>query len=302
MMLWFDRHRRFRERLSAYIDGELDAGEAASVEAHVAACPACSRDLAELRAVAAALQGLPSAEPPRSFALTAADVAERAERRRRDIAVLNTRLRLASVGLAVALAVVVVVDMSGGGGEGREDGASALREMSYYEAMTAPESADEAGDDLGAAATALPTVPEAPSMGISWATPEGGGVEGGEVPAGGGTTGGEGMGGVSGVTPLPEAPAMGGEDTEQPASTPQPTPTPVATPTPAPAGLAMQADSGDREVVEGKAALGAAENRSEEGISAVWVIEVVLAMLLIISVLGAVVLTLAQRRRDQTRR
>jgi anti-sigma factor RsiW len=47
------------DELSAYALGLLDAGEAARVEAHVAACEGCRADLAELRATAAALDRLP---------------------------------------------------------------------------------------------------------------------------------------------------------------------------------------------------------------------------------------------------
>ncbi|MFP4057572.1 MAG: anti-sigma factor family protein [Candidatus Brocadiia bacterium] len=40
-----------KERLSAFLDGELPAGEAAAVEAHLRACGACARELAALREV-----------------------------------------------------------------------------------------------------------------------------------------------------------------------------------------------------------------------------------------------------------
>lgn len=39
------------ERLGAYADGELGAAEAAAIEAHLAACDACAREVAALRAL-----------------------------------------------------------------------------------------------------------------------------------------------------------------------------------------------------------------------------------------------------------
>ena len=47
--------------LHALADGELDAGHAAEVEAHVAGCPACAAELAEIREVKARLAATPAA-------------------------------------------------------------------------------------------------------------------------------------------------------------------------------------------------------------------------------------------------
>ncbi|KKK65065.1 hypothetical protein LCGC14_2977880, partial [marine sediment metagenome] len=41
MMFWFNRHRRLRDQLSAYIDGELDASAAERLERHLAECGRC---------------------------------------------------------------------------------------------------------------------------------------------------------------------------------------------------------------------------------------------------------------------
>ncbi|HOX23525.1 MAG TPA: zf-HC2 domain-containing protein, partial [Elusimicrobiales bacterium] len=46
-------HDKFKENLSAYMDGELKGGELAALEAHLAACPDCARELAGLRQVSA---------------------------------------------------------------------------------------------------------------------------------------------------------------------------------------------------------------------------------------------------------
>lgn len=65
----------FEEDLSALLDGELEAARASEVRAHAAACAACTRRLAALRAVDAALGDVASAplhgEPPRLAALRA---------------------------------------------------------------------------------------------------------------------------------------------------------------------------------------------------------------------------------------
>ncbi len=56
-----------RERLSAYLDGELAPGERAAVEAHLAACPECTAFLAELAAVDEAAAALPVEAPEGYF-------------------------------------------------------------------------------------------------------------------------------------------------------------------------------------------------------------------------------------------
>jgi hypothetical protein len=55
------------ERLSAYLDGELPAGERAEVEAHLATCAACAARLASLAAVDAAFASLPAEAPDGYF-------------------------------------------------------------------------------------------------------------------------------------------------------------------------------------------------------------------------------------------
>lgn len=58
-----------RERLSAYLDGELAPAEAAALKRHLADCRACQAELASLREVRALLGALPPPALPRSFAL-----------------------------------------------------------------------------------------------------------------------------------------------------------------------------------------------------------------------------------------
>ncbi|MDO8611297.1 MAG: zf-HC2 domain-containing protein [Dehalococcoidia bacterium] len=129
-------HRRFRDQLSAYIDGELEAAAAERLEAHLAACEGCRLELGQLRATAAALRDLPEAEVPRSFTLSP----ERAAGRRpltRATAPLALGMRLAAAGVAVALAAVFVVDL-GGLAEDNEAGTAA------------PQAASDRGTEYGA--------------------------------------------------------------------------------------------------------------------------------------------------------
>lgn len=150
-MLWPGNHRRFRESLSAYIDGELRASAVERLEAHLAACEGCRLELEQLRATAAALRDLPKAQAPRSFTLSP----ERAAGRRPltgATAPLALGMRLAAAGVAVALAAVLVVDL-GGLAEDNEAGTTAPQMLADEDAAV-PGAEDSAG---------YATTPEAPS-------------------------------------------------------------------------------------------------------------------------------------------
>ena len=60
-----------RVDLSAFVDGELPPQQALEVERHLASCPACAAEIADLRALAAAL-AVPEPPPPRERAVEAA--------------------------------------------------------------------------------------------------------------------------------------------------------------------------------------------------------------------------------------
>jgi hypothetical protein len=71
-----------RDRLPAFLAGDLTTGEADALGRHLAACPGCRRDADELRAVLRAMSGLPAPAPaavdlPRLYRAAAA-----AQRRR----------------------------------------------------------------------------------------------------------------------------------------------------------------------------------------------------------------------------
>lgn len=69
--MFLDPCRKFRRRLSAYLDGELPAPEAEALKAHLASCASCSAGLAALRAAEADLEDLPGMEPSPFFAARA---------------------------------------------------------------------------------------------------------------------------------------------------------------------------------------------------------------------------------------
>jgi hypothetical protein len=123
MMFMFDRHRRLRDQLSAYVDGALDPKAARRVEAHLGECARCWAELEQLRSTVAALQELPEAQVPRPFTLSP----ERAAVRRPAVpaAPLAFGARIAAAGVAAALAAVLVVDLGDLGGDGAMEKASA---------------------------------------------------------------------------------------------------------------------------------------------------------------------------------
>src|SRR3972149_4363013 len=116
IMPWFRRHQRFRDRLSAHIDGQLTPREARGLETHLSACESCRRELAGLRITVMALRELPDVETPRSFALTPAQAARPLPR-----PVAGpwpvTGVRIASAAVAAVLAIVLVIDRADIGGD-----------------------------------------------------------------------------------------------------------------------------------------------------------------------------------------
>src|SRR3990172_9773502 len=67
-----DQHRRWRGRLSAYLDGRLQPPERQGLEQHLEGCPSCREELEALRTTVALLRRMPQAPVPRSFSLAEA--------------------------------------------------------------------------------------------------------------------------------------------------------------------------------------------------------------------------------------
>lgn len=70
-------HNRIRELLSPFLDGQVTPEERAVVEAHLATCQECARELQSLRWTVGLLHQIPVARVPRSFAIPATRPAPR---------------------------------------------------------------------------------------------------------------------------------------------------------------------------------------------------------------------------------
>ncbi|MEA3459970.1 MAG: zf-HC2 domain-containing protein, partial [Chloroflexota bacterium] len=103
-------HQRVRGMLSAYIDGELSPEERALVEAHLAECESCARNLRTLRRTVELLGELPAVHAPRSFAISPAQpVKPRVKPWAKGWA--YTHLRSATALAAVLLVIVLAGDV-----------------------------------------------------------------------------------------------------------------------------------------------------------------------------------------------
>lgn len=190
-MPWFDSHRRLREQLSAYIDGELNTMAIARMHTHLAGCESCRTELDQLRATSAALRDLPEAGVPRSFTLTPQRVAGHRPSPSPSLTPLAIGMRLATAGVAVALAIVVVGDLADLGGR---DGVSKERTQT---SMDRSEGALR-DDDLSYGVPAATPTESSGSDGFN-SDGTGGGTEAdGGVGTGGGGDGGVGTGGPTG--------------------------------------------------------------------------------------------------------
>jgi hypothetical protein len=116
-------HEELRERLSAYLEADLDASERARVEEHLSGCPDCRREYRELRHTVDLLRGLPAPDSPPDLAdrviarLRAGEgrpgLVARCHARIAGIAEVPWSMPLAAVAVALgALAIVRGVDVS----------------------------------------------------------------------------------------------------------------------------------------------------------------------------------------------
>jgi anti-sigma factor RsiW len=97
------------DRLSAFLDDELDERAALDVARHVAGCGQCDDELEQLRATRAALRSLPPVTPPLAWMVETA-VLGPGEGRPHPVATL-------AVGLAAMAVLLVALGFSLGGGQ-----------------------------------------------------------------------------------------------------------------------------------------------------------------------------------------
>lgn len=306
-MIIFDRHRRARKNLSAYVDGELSARESEALDAHLEACERCRLELNALRATAGALRSLPEVEPHRSFALTPEMVAPpRPAPRAGPAPALAYGARMAAAGLAAALVIVFVIDVSdGGSGDSDAGGPMGLAESpgdeenvqgfdalgdGAAESTSVPETA--AGDDQsGPAPTATPAPMSPHELGGA------GGVGGAPDGAGSGTDSGGGEDGAAGPD------SEGGDTTEQPSGDDEETRSgtegvPTDGSTDDSAGPGEDAINDDADAAGAGEQATALSSEDDGGFDALLAAEIGLAAALAVVLAASVWLTIAGRRRE----
>jgi anti-sigma factor RsiW len=93
-------------RLSAFLDDELDESEGLDVARHLAECADCHGELEQLRRTRDALRRLPDVKPPTMLLDEVPDAAERRGRRSHRVAVVAVCTSLGVSGLLAAAFVV----------------------------------------------------------------------------------------------------------------------------------------------------------------------------------------------------
>ncbi|MBA3533052.1 MAG: zf-HC2 domain-containing protein [Ardenticatenales bacterium] len=142
--------------LSAYLDDEVSSAERVQVDAHLAGCAACQRELEGLRRMVSLFQALPTVPPPRTFYVTEALVNPAPSTPRWSLAGWQQWLGgLATV--AALLLCMVVVQMQGQSGErGANSPVAMQQESTAVEAPPAERSSaaepalGESGESEGA--------------------------------------------------------------------------------------------------------------------------------------------------------
>jgi hypothetical protein len=146
-----------RERLSAYLDGELGTEERAALERHLPGCARCQAELADLRGVRALLRALPMPAAPHSFVLpddgtvprpiATAATARRSARRTTTSTVARVMEWVGSVA-AVAGLLLLLGTALGGGPHG---GAASTAGSAQFAPRTATAQAAQQGPKAGTA-------------------------------------------------------------------------------------------------------------------------------------------------------
>lgn len=158
--------RRDLERLSAYLDDELDPAEAEKLEARLKTDAHLSGMLEALRATVAVVGGLPDVRPPHTFALT-----EEMVRPRRAYPILQLSTAVAALGFVLVVGADLL--LSNGGSRALDVPEQAFFAADELAAQSEPQMPDSALEEApglegtvmeqaaGAQATATVTAPEA---------------------------------------------------------------------------------------------------------------------------------------------
>lgn len=163
------RHRRLRAQLSLHVDGMLDAASRRRLEAHLADCHACRRELDQLRRTVELLRDLPAVETPPNLAnRVMATVRERESPRHSWIRRLVLPVSAAAVSLA-ALFVVLGVEIelvlpgSGSGLAGESVTPAPSQAPSAFDGRGGPDVLEAAATPSFQAAATRPDQVAAPS-------------------------------------------------------------------------------------------------------------------------------------------
>ena len=156
--LW-NRHRRCRRLLSAYLDGEVTASERRMVAEHLSECGACTSELEELKMTVVLLRDLPDLPVPRSFTLERAPVPADGGTG------LLRAARLATAAAGSFAAVMLVGTMAVGVLTGGADDSESAMQSDYIPAAApvpaaAPASAAPAAPAAAAMAAPIPDTAE----------------------------------------------------------------------------------------------------------------------------------------------
>lgn len=111
MAFWnSNKHKKIKDNLSAYLDGQLNPTQAAEVEAHLASCAECAWEKQTLEQTRRLVRMTPRAAVPRAFVLSAAQV-EKPVRGSAFAAPPLMALRAATAAVGVLLAFVLAGDL-----------------------------------------------------------------------------------------------------------------------------------------------------------------------------------------------
>ncbi len=164
----FVRHtdwERQRERLSAYLDGELSATERVALETHLPGCDECQRELAALRQTRALLRALPTPVAPRSFALPSQPAMAQPRSRgalrwTRPIQIAGSIAAMIGLGLLIASALPHVTHQPLAAGAASTASESHTIGGASNPSTVPAYSTDQASNTGGSSSTYAPSTPE----------------------------------------------------------------------------------------------------------------------------------------------